>query len=314
MRAPPRRPFRFSSPISGAVDRTTLVERSKQLEDLGYSTATIADHFNEQLAPFSALMAIAESTTTLHIAPFVLCNDYRHPVIVAKETATLDLLSEGRLEVGFGAGWMETDYEKSGMSFDPPSVRVARMEESLAIVRSLWRDEEVDFKGEHYQIDGLRGTPRPVQDPGPRIIIGGGGRRVLEVAAREADIIGFNPRMHAGRIDERAGPSATPAATDQKLGWIHDAAADRWDDLELQVRLELAILTDEPDPLYEELSGPFGLTPDEARGTPHAIAGPIPSMVEQLIERRERWGLSYIGIPYDSALDFAPLVSALAGT
>jgi probable F420-dependent oxidoreductase len=311
--SPTRRPFRFSSAATGCTTRRELVDRARMLEDLGYSTITIADHFGDQLGPIATLMAVADATSTLRIASLVFCNDARHPAVLAKEAATLDLLSDGRLEFGLGAGWKASDYDTTGIPFDPAGRRIERMEESLQVIRALWADGPVDHDGAHYRIDGLEGTPKPMQRPHPPIAIGGGSKRILQFAAREADIVGFIPSMASGKVDERAGASATPEATDRRLEWIRDAAGERMSDLELQVRLEFALVTDDPDPLFEAMAGGFGLTPDQARATPYALVGPTSSMVELLEDRRERWGFSYIGVPRDVAEAMAPVVAKLAG-
>lgn len=284
------------------------------LEDLGFSTVTVSDHFGEQLGPIAALVTMAEATSTLRLAPLVLCNDYRHPVVIAKEIATMDLLSEGRLEVGLGAGWRISDYEVSGIPFDPPGVRIDRLGESIDLLKALWSGEPVHHEGRHFRVEGMAGFPLPVQRPHPPLIVGGGGRRVLSLAAREADIVGIIPSLTAGKVDASTGPEATPEATDQKLAWIREAAGDRFGDIELQVRLEVALVTDDPDPYFEALSGSFGLTPDQARGCPYALCGPVEAMVDQLLERRERWGLSYVGIPFEAVEAMAPVVAKLAGT
>jgi probable F420-dependent oxidoreductase len=308
------RPFRFSTPIGEVDDRRSLRDRARLLEDLGYSSATVPDHFDRQLGPFATMMAVAEATSSIRVASLVLSNDYRHPAVMAKETATIDLLTEGRLEVGIGAGWKVTDYEQSGITHDDASTRIGRMAEAITIVKGLWGDEPVDFEGEHYRITGMSGTPRPHQRPHPPLMVGGGGRKVLELAAREADIVALNPMMVSGQIDQTTGATATPEATDRRLDWIRDAAGDRFDDLELHVRLQLALVVDDPDPLYDALAGGFGLTPDQARQTPYALAGPPESMIDTLIERRERWGFSYIGVPAEAAEAMAPVVAKLAGS
>ncbi len=312
--APPRHPFRFSSPATGCNTRAELIDRARLLEDLGYASVTIADHFGDQLGPIATLMAIAEATTTLRIAPMVFSNDYRHPAVLAKEAATLDLLSEGRLELGLGAGWKAIDYEYTGIPFDDPVDRIDRMAESLSIIKGLWGPGPTNVAGRWYRVEGLDGTPKPLQQPHPPITIGGGSKRVLQLAGREADIVGFIPSMKAGVVNEQTGASATPAAIERRLGWVREAAGDRFGQLELQVRLELALVTDDPDPIFDSLSGGFGLTPDEARQTPYALLGSTSHMAHQLRERRDRWGFSYIGVPREAAEALAPVVAELAGT
>lgn len=310
----PRQPFRFSTPVSVTSDARSFRDHVRRMEDLGFSTVTISDHFDDQLGPIAALQAAADATTTLRVGSLVFCNDYRHPVVLAKEAATLDLLSEGRFELGLGAGWMESDYTQAGLPYDAAATRVDRLDEAIQVIRRLWGGEPVAFTGQHYSVDGLVGTPVPHTPGGPPLVVGGGGRRVLELAARHADVVGINPKLTAGRIDASAGPSATPSATDAKVAWIRDAAGARFESIELHVRLELAVVTDDPEPLVQALSGGFGLTPDEARATPHAAVGTIDSICDALVERRERWGLSYVGIPAGSVDAMAPVVSRLAGT
>jgi probable F420-dependent oxidoreductase len=307
------RPFRFGIQAASAPPGTSWPELARKVEDLGYSTLTVSDHLDDQLAITPALMAAADATTELRLGSLTYCNDYRHPVVLAKETATIDLLSGGRLEVGLGAGWMTTDYDRSGIPLDRPGVRIERLAETLAVVTGLWDDGPCTVVGQHYQVTGLDGQPKPVQRPGPPILIGGGGRRVLTLAGRVADIVGLNIALGSGRIDESAGPTATSASTLQKVGWVRDAAGDRFDQIELQVRVHLALVTDDRAGVAEALAPSFGLTPDEALDSPHALAGTVEEIVEQCLERRERFGISYVGLGLDVLETMAPVVDALAG-
>ncbi len=307
-------PFRFTLQCSSTTDPDEFRSQARRAEDLGYHALTIADHFDDQLAPVPALMAAADSTTSLRLGWLVLCNDYRHPVVVAKEAATIDRLSGGRLLVGLGAGWMTTDYERAGIIMDRPGVRIDRLAEAVTVVKGLFADGPLDFAGDHYTITGLDGLPKPVQHPRLPIIIGGGGRRVLELAAREADIVGLNVNLAVGTIDERAYPNGTAEATDEKLRWVRRAAGDRFDDLTIQTRIHLALVTDDAPSLVDELAPQFGLTPTEAVETPHALVGSVDALCDQLIERRERWGISMIGLSADVVDDMAPVVARLAGT
>lgn len=311
------RPFRFSSPISGITSRRELRDHARKLEDLGYDTLTVSDHFDHhanQLAPLPSVVAAAEATTTLKVATLVLCNDFRHPVVLAKEAATVDLLLEGRFELGLGAGWMRTDYEQSGIPEDPAGVRIARLEESVRVLKGLFSAEAASFAGEHYRVTDLPGTPRPSSTGGPPLIIGGGGRKVLTLAGRYADIVGLNPSLPNGVFDESAGPSATPAATDRKLEWLRAAAGQRFGALELHCRLEAAVVSDDRRGLLEALAPAFGVSPDDASESPHALVGTHDEMIEQLRRNRERWGISYIGVPTSAIDDLAPVVAELRGT
>lgn len=291
-----------------------LIPLARRAEDIGVSVLTVADHLDDQLAPIAALMAAADATTELRVGTLVFANDYRHPALLAREAATVDRLSGGRLELGLGAGWMTTDYEATGIPLDPPSVRIERMEEALEVITALWSGEAVDHHGPHYDIAGLVGSPLPAQRPGPPIVIGGGGRKVLEVAGRRADIVNLNPSLPAGVIDHRAGPSATPEATERKLAWIRDAAGARFDDIELGTRIHLAIVTDDRHAMFDALAGGFGMTVEQAAGSPHALCGTLDEIAEDLEARRERYGISTIGLSASSLDDLAPLISRLAGT
>ncbi len=274
---------------------------------------TVADHLDDQLAPVAAMMAAADATTTLRVGSLVFANDYRHPVMLAKEAATIDVLSGGRLEFGIGAGWMNDDYESAGIPMDRPSTRIERLEEALVIIRALWSDGPVDFTGDHYRLRALEGLPKPLQQPHPPIVIGGGGPKLLALAGRHADIIGLNPSLPAGVIDAQAGPSATAEATDEKLRIIREAAGERFDRIELQTRVHLAIVTDDRHTMFELFADGFGLTPDQARNSPHALCGTVEQMVDDLLERRERFGISTIGLSATALDDMAPVIAALAG-
>ncbi|HUW02496.1 MAG TPA: TIGR03621 family F420-dependent LLM class oxidoreductase [Acidimicrobiales bacterium] len=307
-------PFRFTLQCSSTVDPDEFRACARRAEGLGYDALTIADHFDDQLAPVPALMAAADVTTTLRLGWLVLCNDYRHPVVAAKEAATIDRLSGGRLLVGLGAGWMATDYERAGIVMDRPGVRIERLAEAVTVMKGLFTDGPVDFDGEHYTITGLEGLPKPTQRPHPPIIIGGGGRRILELAAREADIVALNVNLAGGAIDERAYPNGTADATDEKVGWVRATAGDRIDQMAIQTRIHLALVSESADALIDDLAPQFGLTPTEARATPHALVGGVDELCDQLVERRERWGISMIGLSADVIDDLAPVVARLAGT
>jgi probable F420-dependent oxidoreductase len=235
-------------------------------------------------------------------------------LVLAKEAATLDLLSDGRLEFGIGAGWMKTDYEQSGIPYDTPAVRVDRFEEALVVVKGLWGDGPFSYSGTHYRITEHNGLPKPQQRPHPPIIIGGGGKRVLSIAARHADIVSVNPNLREGLGGPETAPNATPAATSQKIQWLKDAAGDRFDDLELNVLVGFTLVTDKPAAVAEGMAPAFGISADDALHVPLCLIGTIDSMVEELQRRREEWGFSYIGFDNGSWEAMAPLVARLAGT
>jgi alkanesulfonate monooxygenase SsuD/methylene tetrahydromethanopterin reductase-like flavin-dependent oxidoreductase (luciferase family) len=193
-------------------------------------------------------------------------------------------------------------------------VRIERLGESVRIIKGLFGPEPVSHEGAHYRIDGLVGSPRPLQQPHPPLFLGGGGRKMLTLAGAEADIVGLNIDMRSGRIGEESGASATAAATLEKLQWIADAAGDRFSDIELQVRVELATVTDDPMGLAEALGPAFGLSATDALTSPHALAGPVPELVERCLERREAYGISYVTVPVEAMEEMAPVVAALAGS
>lgn len=310
---PDPKPFRFGVQCSSPPDvsKASWTALARRLEGIGAYRMTVSDHLDDQLAPIAALMAAADATTTLRVGALVLCNDYRHPAVMAKEAATLDILSEGRFELGLGAGWMTTDYQHAGIPLDPPSVRIDRLEEAVQIVRGLFSDGSCTFHGEHYRVEGLSGSPKP--RPDLPLVIGGGGRRVLEVAGRHADIVGLNPKLAKGVIDAAAGPSATEAATIQKLRWIAAAAGDRYAGLELQTRIHVVIVTDDRQGTAEAMAPAFGIPAEESLRSPHALCGTVDQIVDDLVERRETLGISAIGLSLSDLDAMEPVIERLAG-
>jgi probable F420-dependent oxidoreductase len=305
------RPFRFAVYAYDAGSRREWEEKVRRVEALGYATLVMPDHFLNPLTPVPALAAAAAVTTTLRVGSIVFANDYRHPALLAKEAATLDLLSDGRFEFGIGAGWYQTEYEQTGIPFDPPGVRVDRMEEALRIIRALWGEGPVEFRGEHYAIAGLEGTPKPVQQPHPPIFIGGTGKRMLRLAGREADIVGFNPKPLPRGGHDWAG--STLAAREEQIGWVREGAGERFDRIELSMVAYRAIVTDRPREAAAEIAPQYGVTPEQLLVLPDFAIGSVEAMVERLIAQRERLGVSYIEVSDKEAEDFAPVVARLAG-
>jgi probable F420-dependent oxidoreductase len=309
----PIRPFRFGVQASKAPDRASWVDVAKRCEDRGYSVLTMPDHFDDQLAPVPALMTAADATSTLRVGALVWDNDYKHPLVLAKELATMDLLSEGRLEIGIGAGWMMTDYEQAGMPYDRPGVRIDRFVEGLAIIKGLMSPDVFSYTGEHYTVTEHNGTPKSVQRPHPPILIGGGGKRVLTIAAREADIIGVNASMHAGVVGPEAIATMTAEAVDEKVAIIRDAAGTRLDAIEMNVRAFMVNVTDDRAGTMSFLSTMLGVDEQMIDTTPFALIGSPAKIVEDLLARRERWGFSYVIVGADDIDAFAPVVAELAG-
>ena len=223
------------------------------------------------------------------------------------------MVSGGRLEIGIGAGWMASDYEQAGLGFDRPGVRIERLDEAVTALEGCFGEGPFDFEGDHYTIKGLNSQPKPVQAPRPPLLMAGGGHRMLALAARRADIVGINPSLHSGAIDEHAGPTATAEATDSKLAVVREAAGDRFDGLELQTRVHLAVITDDGPALAAAAAPAFGITAEQALASPHALVGTVDECVASIESWRERWGISYISFVGDSAEAMAPVVERLAG-
>ena len=309
------KPFRFAVQTSSAPDGKAWREKARKIESLGYSTLYIPDHFGDQWGPIVGMTIAAEATNSLNVGALVFDNDYRHPVVLAKEIATLDLASEGRVEFGIGAGWMKSDYDESGMDYDRPGVRIDRMVEGLSILKQLWRDGTANLQGEHYSVTNAQGHPRPAS-PGttPKIVIGGGGKKVLSIAAREADIIGVNPNLSAGYVGPEVAASSKGDLYRERIQWIREAAGDRFDDLELQCLTFMVQFTDDRRQAYETLAPLFGLTPEEAMDVPIALAGTVEEIIETLQRRREEYGFSYVVVHEPEMEAFAEVVAKLTGT
>ena len=308
------RPFRFGVQLSTAPSGAAWATLARRAEDLGYSSLFLPDHFGGQLAPVPAMQAAADATTSLKVGCLVFDNDYKHPVVLAKEIATIDVLSGGRVELGIGAGWMNSDYEQSGIQHDRAGVRIDRMEEGIAVLKGLFADGAYSFEGDHYRITGLDGQPKPVQRPHPPILIGGGAKRVLTIAGREADIVGINPSIVSGQVDADAARSGAADATDQKLEWVRAAAGDRYTDVEINMLIFAAMLTDDPAGTKASMAPLFGLEPGDIDDYPHAWIGSIESICDDLQKRRERWDVSYLVVQGDAMEAMAPVVERLAGS
>ncbi len=306
--------FRFGVQVSQAGSAAEWRDKARKIEDLGYSTLFMPDHFGDELAPMPAIAMAAAHTATLRIGALVFDNDYKHPAILAKEAATIDLLSDGRLELGIGAGWMRSDYEALGLPYDSGAVRVDRFEEAVHVIKQCFAGEQFSYQGEHYRITDYTSHPRPAQRPGPPLLIGGGGKRVLSIAAREADIVGINPNLRAGEIGLDAAKNSLKEQTDRKVQWIRDAAGPRIDDIEIQIRFFITSVRNDRSAFAEALAPSFGVSPEEALEAAAALVGTEDEIIEQLQRRREMWGMSYVVVGDDNVDEFAPIVAKLAGS
>lgn len=311
--APHPRRFRFAAELQTPLEGRTWADSFRELEALGYSTMFMPDHFDEGVGPLAGLATAAAVTTTLRVGALVLDCDFRHPVPLARELATIDLMSEGRLEVGLGAGWKSLDYQRSGIVMDPPGVRVGRLIEHTQVLTSLFGAGPTTFHGEHYTIEELDSTPKPHRVGGPPILIGGGARRLLRFAGSSADIVGVNASIHSGEIDTAAAKDALAERIDEKVTWVREGAGSRFDQLELNAWVAVAEVTDDSGSFAEAIAPAFDAEPDEVLESPLSLIGSVDEIVEHLTRSRERWGYSYTVIPGDKARDFAPIVAQLTG-
>ena len=309
---PSIRPFRFAITAHRARSGADWRAKARRIEALGYDTLLITDHLTAQFATVPALMAALDATTTLRVGSFVFANDYRNPVMLAKEIATLDVLSDGRIDFGLGAGWKTRDYAMLGIPYDPPGVRVSRFIEAVRLIDRLLTEEEVDFTGTYYRVRGASILPRPVQRPRPPFMIGGGGPRVLGFAARHADIVAFIPKMSSrGRPNVREG---TMGGTARRIARVREVAKDRLDRIDLNVVAFDAGVIGRSRSFAEGASTLLKAGGTALVDTPHALYGTPDSIRRKLIERRERYGINYYALPEQAMEALAPIVAELRGT
>lgn len=319
------RPFRFGLQSYAPTSAAEWREQARRAEAAGFSVLSVADHVIgpgpalkptrhpvQVVAAIPAMVVAAEATTTLRIGSRVLSTDYRNPVIMAKELATLDFFSGGRLEIGIGCGWLENEYRAIGIPFEPAGTRLDRMEETIGLLRAAFAPGLLDIDGTHVHAVGFEAVPQPPNGM-PPLMIGGGSRRVLSIAGREADIVSLNFDNSSGRLAAEAFGSATAEMTDQKIGWIREAAGDRWPDIELEVAAYVTVVGDHPD-LAANMAPMFGLTPEQVIDHPNVLIGPVDAICDRLVERRERFGFSYITFGAEVMEAVVPVVERLAGT
>ncbi len=307
---PEHDPIRFSIQIPDAPDLMTWTAKARRAEDDGFSSLSVPDHLGPslpQLAPLVALAAAATATTRLRLAVTVLNNDFRHPVMLAKEIATLDRLSDGRVDMGLGAGWLEEDYTKTGVAtWDPPSTRVERLFESVALVRQLLTGTPVTFSGAHYEVRDFRSHPTPVQDPVP-LMIGARAKRMLSFAAREAHIVSVlaAPSEGGNRL----------AGFEQQLRWIDEAGGNERRDLRLGIRIpfgELAGPGESTHSVAERIGGRVAMSADEVLDSPFVLVGDLARIKDHLIAINERFGVSYVTVSEDLGWKIARVVEELS--
>ena len=302
------RSLRFAVIAYPTANGREWAEKCRRVESLGYGTLLVTDSVRRNLAIGAALMAAAGATTTLRIGSWVYANDFRHPLMLAAEAASIDVLSDGRLDFGIGTGSDERDYEMVGVRHDTPRVRVDRLKESVALIRRLWSGETVDHAGTHYHVvAGRIGVP-PIQRPHPPILVGGGGPVLLRFAAREADIVGiFTQRDAAGR----ELPQHTLAAIAAKAGLVRTEAGARWDALDVNIVVSDVAVTDHAAERLAKTAGRYGLAPSEMDASPAFLVGSPDHIAEKIAAAGERMGINYYAVPEPQMESFATVVRRL---
>ena len=308
------KPFRFGINARDAGSRAEWQDKARRIEDLGYSALMVPDHLAAMLAPIPAAVSAAAATTSLRVGTNVLNNNFRHPVLVAREAATADLLTDGRFELGLGAGHMRSENDQAGLPFERGRVRVERLAEAVTIIKGLLAGAEVTFAGQHYRVTGHTIHPRPVQRPHPPIVIGGNGPRLLTLAAKEADIVGFTGITFVRGGTELDLSAWRTAVTDERVRLVREAAGARVDRLELSALIQRVLVTEHRGQAAEELQKNWKqLNVEEILEAPFVLIGTVDEMVEALHARRERWGFSYF-VTFEQYLEtLAPVVARLAG-
>lgn len=325
------RPFRFGVQSYSAESPQDWRDQAKRAEALGFSTFSVADHVigpgpaltatNHPVQNVAAIPAMAvaiEATDTIRVGARVFCTDYRQPVMFAKELATLDFFSDGRLELGLGAGWLQGEYEAMGVDWNRAGVRLDRFEETIDLIRQHFGDGLVQLDGQHIQASDFEGLPKPPNGM-PPIMIGGGAQRVLGIAGREADIVSLNFNNSSGKIGPDGVGSSTAELTAQKVDWIRAGAEARtdgrtFDDIEIEIGAYFTVVTDKREATLGQMAPMFGLEPEQLAVHPHALIGSVDTICEQIVERRDTYGISYVTFGASAAESSAPIVERLTGT
>jgi probable F420-dependent oxidoreductase len=310
---PAARHLRFAVQLVGAPDGPAWAALARKAEDSGFDVVSLPDHLGEQFSPLPALTAAACATTRLRLSMFVLANDMRHPAVLAKEVATLDVLSGGRVELGLGAGWDRGEYEALGIAFDRPSVRIARLEESVRAIRALLAGEAVTSEGTHYQLRGLTVRPRPVQPGGVPIVLGGGGRKMLSLAGRLADIVSVATENNGRNDPSVLGPWVARSAVADQIAWVKESAGERFERLELNLRVRMAAVGVDRDAQARSAVEGMACSADDLLGSPFALLGSVDEVADQLLRTRDELGLSYFTVSQRHMEQLAPVVERVAG-
>ncbi|HLG69645.1 MAG TPA: TIGR03621 family F420-dependent LLM class oxidoreductase [Chloroflexota bacterium] len=301
--------FRFGVVNRSAPTRADWRAQAAKVADLGYSSFLISEHFLGQFAMGPALVAAADAAPSLRVGSMVCDVDFRHPALLAKEAATIDVLTDGRFELGLGAGWMVSDYAQTGIRFDPPPVRFERFRETVHILKGLFADGPLTFHGKQFTIDGLEGLPKPAQKPHMPLLAGAGGPGMLRFAARELDVISILMQsLPDGGLD---WANATPAEFDRKVQVVREARDDRRP--EINILMQKTIVTNDPRLAAQEWSKAWGIPTEAVLDCPLTLLGTPEQMVDELEAARARWDASYICVFAEATEAFAPVVARLTG-
>ena len=320
------KPFRFGLQAYAPASAKDWRDLARKAESMGFSSFHLADHVIgpgpalnatghpvQTVAAIPAMAVAAEATETIKVGCRVLCVDYRNPVMLAKEVATLDFFSEGRLELGIGAGWLQNEYEAMGIPFDRAAVRIDRMEEVIDLLRASFADGELNIDGRHVHAVGFEAVPKPVRKPGPPLMIGGGAKRVLTIAGREADIVSLNFNNSSGKLGPDGIGSSTAELTDQKIQWVKEGAGSRFDEIEIEIAAYFTIVTPDGEGTRAKMAPMFGMTPEVFAEHPNALIGSVDEICDRIVERRERFGISYVSFGASVIDAVGPVVERLAG-
>ncbi|MBF6315420.1 LLM class F420-dependent oxidoreductase [Nocardia cyriacigeorgica] len=320
----PLRPFRFAAAGEGNKQEggaRKFIQTAQQAEEYGFDTFVVPDHLGDQIGPIAALGALTQATERIRLGTSVLANGFRNPVVLAKDLATIDVLSKGRLEVGLGAGWKQDEFLAAGLEYDSPGIRLAKLDEALTILDVLLRGQECTFQGKYYQVNGIKGTPRPRQGPRPPLCTGGGGPKMLRLAAKHADIISVVPVTTKNGKGLLSG--ITMDKTIEKVNLIKEAAGERFDQIELNWAITAIVITDDREKtaemalsaidrgLHPDLEVDVKLTVEEILNSPYVAIGSFEEIAEQIRRVRQLTGMSYVGV-FPTQMDaFAPVIPLL---
>jgi len=319
-------PFRFGIRTMTATSGSEVRTLARKAQDLGYWALLFTDHYAgpgtamtsanhppQPLAPIPMAVLAGECTERLRVGFRVLAADYHNPVVLAKELATIDEFTGGRLEIGLGAGWIESEYDAMGVPFQSAGARIERLEDVVTVIRQFMSGNEVQVRGRSgVSAHGFSGLPRPVQRPCPPIAIGGGGKRVLQLAARCADTIALNFDNRAGKLTPDGPRGSTRDRTLERLEWIREAAGERFPALNLEIGIAALGVGSDVAALAAPYEAFFGMRADEVAAHPHALIGDVAAIVEELHARRETFGFTTYTIRETEVERFAPVVGALS--